>query len=112
MARVAPTTRPKNRKRRAIVVFCRLCGFWAILWFFGELVVFCRLCGFLPSLWFFGELVVFGRACGSLFQSRDKWQIAKGFDDRVEVVLVTRIGGGYGYDQVLMFQEYPIKKGK
>lgn len=55
-------------------------------------------CGFLVSLWFFGELVVFGRACGSLFQSRDKGQIAKEFDDRVEVVLVTRIGGGYGYD--------------
>lgn len=63
-------------------------------------------------LWFFGELVVFGRACGSLFQSRDKGQTAKEFDDRVEVVLVTRIGGGYEYDQVLMFQEYPIKKGK
>ena len=91
MARVAPTTRPKNRKRRAIVVFgdlvvfcrlcgflpslwffavfvvfCRLCGFLASLWFFGELVVFCRLCGFLPSLWFFGDLVVFCRLCGFL----------------------------------------------
>ena len=60
MARVAPTNRPQNRKRRAIVVFCRLCGFLATLWFFGELVVFWRPCGFLASLWFFGELVVFG----------------------------------------------------
>ena len=80
------------------------------LWFLGELVVFvgfvvfgracgfCRLCGFLPSLWFLGELVVFGRACGSPFQSRDKGQTAKGFDDRVEVVLSTGIGGGYEYD--------------
>ena len=65
-----------------------------------------------PMMWFFAVFVVFGRACGSLFQSRDKGQSAKGFDDRGEVVLVTRIGGGYGYDQVLMFQEYPIKKGK
>ena len=73
------------------VVFCRACGF-------------CRLCGFLPSLWFLGELVVFAvfvvfwRACGSPFQSRDKGQTAKGFDDRVEVVLSTGIGGGYEYD--------------
>ena len=41
------------------MVFCLACGFWASLWFFGDLVVFCRLCGFLPSLWFLGELVVF-----------------------------------------------------
>ena len=57
-ARVAPTTRPKNRKRRAIVVFCRLCGFWASLWFFAVFVVFGRACGFWASLWFLGELVV------------------------------------------------------
>ena len=48
MARVAPTNRPQNRKRRAIVVFCRLCGFWASLWFFAVFVVFWA------SLWFFG----------------------------------------------------------
>ena len=53
---------------------------------------------FLPSLWFFGEIVVFGRACGSPFKSRGKWQNAKGFDDSVDVVLETRIGGCYGYD--------------
>ena len=46
MAIIAPTAIPKNRKRLAIVVFCRLCGFLESLWFFGELVVFCRLCGF------------------------------------------------------------------
>ena len=61
MAKVAPTNRPQNRKRRAIVVFCRLCGFLATLWFLGELVVFGRLCGFLSGLWFLGELVVFWR---------------------------------------------------
>lgn len=43
IARVAPTNRPQNRKRRAIVVFCRLCGFWASLWFLSELVVFGRV---------------------------------------------------------------------
>ena len=43
MAKVAPTNRPQNRKRRAIVVFCRLCGFWASLWFLGELVVVRRV---------------------------------------------------------------------
>ena len=87
------------------MVFGRACGFWASLWFFAELVVFV---GFVV----FSVFVVFGRACGSPFPGRDKWQTAKEFDDRVEVVLLTRIGGGYGYDQVLMFQEYPIKKGK
>ena len=66
MARVAPTNRPQNRKRRAIVVFCRLCGFLATLWFFAVFVVFWRPCGFLPSLWFFGDLVVFCRLCGFL----------------------------------------------
>ena len=81
-----------------------------MMWFLGEIVVFAvfvvfvgfvvfgRDCGFWASLWFFAVFVVFGRACGSLFQSRDKGQSAKGFDDRGEVVLVTRIGGGYGYD--------------
>ena len=110
MARVAPTPIQKTAKGARLwffavfVVFCCLCGFLARLWFFAVFVVFGRDCGFLPSLWFLSELVVFavfvvfGRACGSLFQSRDKGQIAKGFDDRVEVVLVTRIGGGYGYD--------------
>ena len=80
-ARIAPTNRPQNRKRRMkwflsglwflpnlwfcrACGFCRLCGFWASLWFFGEIVVFGRACGFLASLWFFGEIVVFGRACG------------------------------------------------
>ena len=81
-----------------LVVFWRACGFLPSLWFFAVFVVFGRACGFLPSLWFFAVFVVFGRACGSLFQSRDKGQIAKGFDDLGEVVLVTRIGGGYGYD--------------
>ena len=103
MARVAPTPSKKTAKRRT-------------MWFFGEIVVFWRDCGFLaslwflPSLWFLGDLVVFvgfvvfavfvvfGRACGSPFQSRDKGQTAKGFDDRVEVVLSTGIGGGYEYD--------------
>ena len=99
-----------------------------MMWFLGELVVFwracgfCRLCGFLPSLWFlpglwffaefvvfavfvvfsvfvvFAVFVVFGRDCGSPSQSRDKGQTAKEFDATVEVVLVTRIGGCYGYD--------------
>ena len=76
IARVAPTTRPKNRQMHmmwffAVFVvfgracgFCRLCGFWASLWFFAVFVVFCLACGFLPSLWFLGELVVFCRLCG------------------------------------------------
>ena len=64
MARVAPTTRPQNRKRRAIVVFCRLCGFLASLWFFVWLVVFWRACGFSSGLWFFAVFVVFCRLCG------------------------------------------------
>ena len=68
------------------------------MWFFAVFVVFGRACGFWASLWFLGELVVFGRACGSPFQSRDKGQTAKGFDASVEVVLITWIGGGYGYD--------------
>lgn len=62
MARVAPTTRPKNRKSRMMwflgelvvfvgfVVFCRACGFLTSLWFLSAL-------WFLPSLWFLGELV-------------------------------------------------------
>lgn len=53
---------------------------------------------FLASLWFLGELVFFGRACGSPFHGRDKGQTAKGFDDRVEVVLSTGNGGCYEYD--------------
>ena len=103
MAKVAPTNRPPDRKRRMM-------WFLSALWFFAVFVVFCRLCGFfpslwfLPALWFFAELVVFVgfvvfcRACGSPFQSRDKGQTAKEFDATVEVVLVTRIGGCYGYD--------------
>ena len=59
MARVAPTPHPKNRKRLAIVVFGRACGFLPSLWFLGELVVFCRLCGFWASLWFFCRLCGF-----------------------------------------------------
>lgn len=65
--------------------------------FFGELVVFVGFVVFAVFVVFVG-FVVFGRVCGSPFQSRDKGQTAKEFDDRVEVVLVTRIGGGYGYD--------------
>ena len=59
---------------------------------------------FLPDLWFFVEIVVFavfvvfGRACGSPFRGSDKGKTAKGFDDRVDVVLCTGIGGCYGYD--------------
>lgn len=92
MARVAPTPIQKTAKGERLWFFCELVVFLESLWFFAVFVVFWS------SLWFFGELVVFGRACGSLFQSRDKGQTAKEFDDRVEVVLVTRIGGGYGYD--------------
>ena len=43
--------------------FCRLCGFWASLWFFAVFVVFV---GF----------VAFGRACGSPFSCRGKGQTA------------------------------------
>ena len=57
IARVAPTP-PKKPQKAHYVVFCRACGFWA-------------------SLWFLGELVVFGRACGSPFHGRGKWQTAK-----------------------------------
>lgn len=49
-------------------------------------------------MWFFAVFVVFCRACGSPFHGRDKGQTAKGFDDTVGVVLVTRIGGCYEYD--------------
>ena len=97
MARVAPL-HPKKPQKAHDVVFWRACGFLAILWFFAVFVVFCRLCVFWASLWFLGELVVFGRACGSQFQSSDKGQTAKGFDDRVDVVLITGIGGCYEYD--------------
>ena len=59
---------------------------------------------FLPSLWFLGELVVFaelvvfGRDCGSTLPNRDRGKTEQGFDDRLDVVLEARIGGGYEYD--------------
>ena len=65
MARVAPTNRPQNRKRRMLWFFGVFVVFLASLWFLGELVVFVgfvvfgRACGFWASLWFFAELVVF-----------------------------------------------------
>lgn len=64
---------------------------FAVFVVFAELVVFV---GFVV----FGRACGFCRACGSPFQSRDKGQTAKEFDDRVDVVLITAIGGGYGYD--------------
>lgn len=64
---------------------------FAVFVVLGELVVFV---GFVV----FGRACGFCRACGSPFQSRDKGQTAKEFDDRVDVVLITAIGGGYGYD--------------
>ena len=50
-ARIAPTYRHKNRKRRAIVVFWRACGFLSGLWFFVVFVVLWS-CGLVDRLWF------------------------------------------------------------